>query len=88
MLARKALGGTISHSRRLQPTWTLDAIAYPLTEHQKLVLTWITLMEDGLDKGGILADALGLGKLIQALALIFTQKSTDLARKITNSRCH
>ena len=45
-------------------------------------------MEDGLDKGGILADALGLGKLIQALALIFTQKSTDLARKITNSRCH
>jgi len=39
-------------------------------------------MEEGTNKGGILADDMGLGKTISALALILTRPPTDRARKV------
>lgn len=66
---------------------TPDAMTYPLMEHQKLGLTWMKSMEDGSNKGGILADAMGLGKTIQALALMVARKSTDRACKTTLIVC-
>jgi hypothetical protein len=66
---------------------TPDAMTYPLMEHQKLGLAWMKSMEDGSNKGGILADAMGLGKTIQALALMVARKSTDRACKTTLIVC-
>jgi SNF2 family DNA or RNA helicase len=51
-------------------------------EHQKLALTWLKSMEEGTNKGGILADDMGLGKTISALALILTRPPEDRARKV------
>ena len=39
---------------------TPDAMTYPLMEHQKLGLAWMRKMEEGSNKGGILADDMGL----------------------------
>ncbi|KAI9172276.1 ATP-dependent helicase [Paramyrothecium foliicola] len=41
-----------------------------LYPHQELALTWMKKMEDGTNKGGILADDMGLGKTISTLALM------------------
>ena len=38
------------------------SVTSPLYEHQKLGLTWLQNMEEGSNKGGILADDMGLGK--------------------------
>ena len=46
-------------------------------EHQKIALTWMKSMEEGTNKGGILADDMGLGKTISTLALILSRPSTD-----------
>ncbi|KAE9365444.1 hypothetical protein N431DRAFT_353892 [Stipitochalara longipes BDJ] len=62
---------------------TPEGLVYPLYEHQKLALTWLKSMEEGTNKGGILADDMGLGKTISALALILTRPSQDRARKTT-----
>lgn len=61
---------------------TPDGLKYPLYEHQKLALTWMKKMEEGTNKGGILADDMGLGKTISALALILSRPSTDRLRKV------
>lgn len=66
---------------------TPEAMTYPLMEHQKLGLTWMKSMEEGSNKGGILADAMGLGKTIQALALMVARKSTDRLCKTTLIVC-
>lgn len=39
-------------------------------------------MEEGTNKGGILADDMGLGKTISTLALMLSRPSTDRARKV------
>ncbi|KAL8903274.1 MAG: hypothetical protein Q9207_004043, partial [Kuettlingeria erythrocarpa] len=62
---------------------TPEAMVYPLMPHQKLGLAWMKSMEEGSNKGGILADAMGLGKTIQALALMVTRRSADPSRKTT-----
>ncbi|OOG00516.1 hypothetical protein ASPCADRAFT_502814 [Aspergillus carbonarius ITEM 5010] len=62
---------------------TPEALRYTLMEHQKLGLSWMKSMEEGENKGGILADAMGLGKTIQAIALIVSRPSTDPERKPT-----
>ncbi|RFU32429.1 hypothetical protein B7463_g3913, partial [Scytalidium lignicola] len=62
---------------------TPDGLKYPLYEHQKLALTWLKSMEEGTNKGGILADDMGLGKTISSLALILGRPSTDRGRKTT-----
>ncbi|KAE8443177.1 hypothetical protein EG329_002275 [Mollisiaceae sp. DMI_Dod_QoI] len=62
---------------------TPDGLVYPLYEHQKLALTWLKSMEEGKNKGGILADDMGLGKTISALALMLSRPSADRLRKTT-----
>jgi SNF2 family DNA or RNA helicase len=44
-------------------------------------------MEEGTNKGGVLADDMGLGKTISALALILTRPPVDRARKV-RQRAH
>lgn len=61
---------------------TPDGLKYALYEHQKLALTWLKQMEEGTNKGGILADDMGLGKTISALALILSRPSADRRRKV------
>ncbi|KAF3771093.1 hypothetical protein M406DRAFT_336613 [Cryphonectria parasitica EP155] len=55
-----------------------------LMEHQKVCLSWLMRQEEDRNKrGGLLADGMGLGKTIQALALIVARPSSDGARKTT-----
>ncbi|CAJ2499692.1 Uu.00g025450.m01.CDS01 [Anthostomella pinea] len=50
-----------------QRQMTPKALSCKLMSHQRVGLTWLMDQEKGINKGGILADALGLGKTIQAL---------------------
>lgn len=80
----KALLENIRPDEELPPEareGTPDALTYPLLEHQKLGLSWMKQMEEGTNKGGILADDMGLGKTIQTLALMVSRPSDDLAKK-------
>ena len=56
---------------------TPEALKYPLYPHQQLALKWMTSMEEGTNKGGILADDMGLGKTISTLSLMVTRKAPD-----------
>ncbi|KAI9649193.1 hypothetical protein NHQ30_001761 [Ciborinia camelliae] len=62
---------------------TPEGLKYPLYEHQKIALTWLKQMEEGTNKGGILADDMGLGKTISTLSLLLTRPSADRACKTT-----
>jgi hypothetical protein len=65
---------------------TPTGLKYSLYEHQKLALTWLKSMEEGSNKGGILADDMGLGKTISTLALLLSRPSANPARKVRVSR--
>ncbi|KAF3002400.1 hypothetical protein E8E13_002570 [Curvularia kusanoi] len=54
-----------------------------LKEYQKIGLTWLIKMEIGTNKGGILADGMGLGKTVQAISLICARPSDDPSCKTT-----
>ncbi|KAJ4424196.1 hypothetical protein N0V82_001062 [Gnomoniopsis sp. IMI 355080] len=55
-----------------------------LMEHQKVALKWLKDQENNLDKkGGLLADTMGLGKTIEALALIIAHRPPDSGPKTT-----
>lgn len=56
---------------------TPEAMKYSLYPHQQLALKWMTNMEEGTNKGGILADDMGLGKTISSLALMVSRQSSD-----------
>ncbi len=56
---------------------TPEAMKYPLYVHQQVALKWMTDMEEGTNKGGILADDMGLGKTISTLALMVSRPSAD-----------
>ncbi|KAI1763291.1 SNF2 family N-terminal domain-containing protein [Hypoxylon sp. FL1150] len=63
---------------------TPAAMSCKLMEHQKVSLSWmIKQEEDQHKKGGLLADTMGLGKTIQALALILERPSSDRFRRTT-----
>jgi hypothetical protein len=61
---------------------TPEALKYPLYPHQILALGWMSKMEEGSNKGGILADDMGLGKTISTLALMVSRKSQDPGYKV------
>lgn len=61
---------------------TPEALKYPLYPHQILALGWMSKMEEGSNKGGILADDMGLGKTISTLALMVFRKSQDPGHKV------
>lgn len=54
-----------------------------LMEHQRVGLTWLLKQEKSDKKGALLADTMGLGKTIQALALILAHPSNVDSRKTT-----
>ena len=56
---------------------TPEALTTPLYKHQEVALTWMKKMEEGSNKGGILADDMGLGKTISTLALMHERKGTS-----------
>ncbi|KAF7899913.1 hypothetical protein EAF00_004249 [Botryotinia globosa] len=62
---------------------TPEGLRYPLYEHQKIALTWLKQMEEGSNKGGILADDMGRGKTISTLSLILSRPSIDCTCKTT-----
>ncbi|KAI0852732.1 SNF2 family N-terminal domain-containing protein [Daldinia vernicosa] len=63
---------------------TPASMSCTLMEHQKVCLTWLIQQEEDVHKkGGILADTMGLGKTVQALALILARPSKDRAHKTT-----
>ncbi|KAH6973480.1 SNF2 family N-terminal domain-containing protein [Ilyonectria sp. MPI-CAGE-AT-0026] len=49
----------------------------PLYPHQEVALTWMKKMEEGTNRGGILADDMGLGKTISTLALLLSRPATS-----------
>lgn len=56
---------------------TPEGLKGTLYRHQELALTWSTQMEEGSNKGGILADDMGLGKTISMISLMLTRKPTS-----------
>ncbi|KAJ9155266.1 DNA repair protein RAD5 [Pleurostoma richardsiae] len=56
---------------------TPDGLRYPLYPHQQLALQWMIGIENGSNKGGILADDMGLGKTISTLALLLSRPPSN-----------
>lgn len=57
---------------------TPEDLTVNLLKHQRLGLHWLELNEnDEKKKGGILADAMGLGKTVQAISLMLSRRSKD-----------
>lgn len=63
----------------LQP----QGLKVQLMRHQLKGLAWMKKMEEGHNKGGILADDMGLGKTIQALSLMLARRPPQGAHKPT-----
>ncbi|KAG6089506.1 hypothetical protein E4U15_002564 [Claviceps sp. LM218 group G6] len=52
-----------------------EGLRYPLYRHQGVALAWMKQMEEGTNKGGILADDMGLGKTISTLSLMLSNRA-------------
>lgn len=61
----------------------IEAMTIKLKPYQNTGLKWLQKMEDGSNKGGILADDMGLGKTVQAISLMVTRRSEDPVNKTT-----
>ncbi|KND04287.1 uncharacterized protein SPPG_08811 [Spizellomyces punctatus DAOM BR117] len=74
----KALLENVQHTAEVSPPerrlQTPPDLRIELLEHQKLGLEWMLKMEQGTNKGGILADDMGLGKTIQSLSVIVSNR--------------
>lgn len=56
---------------------TPEEMSVSLLKHQRISLKWLLKMENGNNKGGILADDMGLGKTVQAISLMLAHKSKN-----------
>ncbi|KAL7972596.1 SNF2 family N-terminal domain-containing protein [Trichoderma sp. SZMC 28014] len=56
---------------------TPEGLKNSLYPHQIVALTWMKQMEEGTNKGGILADDMGLGKTISTLALMLSRPANS-----------
>lgn len=61
----------------------IEGLTIKLKPYQFAGLEWLQKMEDGSNKGGILADDMGLGKTVQAISLLVTRRSEDPVNKTT-----
>ncbi|KAI0477367.1 SNF2 family N-terminal domain-containing protein [Xylariaceae sp. FL0804] len=62
---------------------TPPAMSCTLLPYQRVGLTWLKKQEESSHKGGILADGMGLGKTIQAIALMLERPPTDPRQRTT-----
>ncbi|KAK6919345.1 Zinc finger, C3HC4 RING-type [Dillenia turbinata] len=66
---------------------TIDApsdLIMPLLRYQKEWLAWALKQEESTIKGGILADEMGMGKTIQAIALVLAKREIFRALSVIN----
>ncbi|KAG5606826.1 hypothetical protein H5410_028318 [Solanum commersonii] len=54
-----------------------------LLRHQKEWLAWASKHEESIDRGGILADEMGMGKIVQAIALVLAKH--EIGQAISDS---
>lgn len=62
------------HKNEITETTKPTSFLIDLLEYQKEWLTWAVNLENSEKKGGILADEKGMGKIIQAIALVVYQR--------------
>ncbi|KAG5596034.1 hypothetical protein H5410_037266, partial [Solanum commersonii] len=55
----------------------------PLLRYQKEWLAWVLKQEESIVRGGILADDMGMGKTVQAMALVLAKR--EIGQAISNS---
>lgn len=65
---------------------TPEGLKHALYPHQTLALAWMKKMEQGTNKGGILADDMGLGKTISTLALMLSRPAQSRP-KVSPNQC-
>ncbi|XP_019447733.1 PREDICTED: ATP-dependent helicase rhp16-like isoform X1 [Lupinus angustifolius] len=59
-------------------------LTMPLLRHQKEWLSWALKQEKSEIRGGILADDMGMGKTIEAIALVLAKRELDLMNREPN----
>jgi SNF2 family DNA or RNA helicase len=61
--------------------WRFKRVNYPLKNHQMIGAAWMSYMETTELRGGLLADAMGLGKTLEVLAMMMDRRPDVKSRK-------